>query len=300
MTTTPKAYENAVENQWCPGCPNYGILNAVKKSLAQLDLSPHDVCFVSGIGQAAKLPHYLKANVYNGLHGRAIPAAIGIHMANPALKTIVTSGDGDLYGEGGNHFIHALRRNPDITLVVHNNRLYALTKGQASPTTRRGETTRLQFHGVDVDPAQMLATAIVHDCTFVARGFAGDIDGLADLLTKAIEHRGLSIVDVVQPCITWGTHPVKWFMEHVEPVPEDHDPGDKNRALSLAMETADRFPIGVLYRGPAREIFGERYRERVGSKPMAALGRLSREEVTHRLERFLIDEKKTASDGNKT
>jgi len=279
-------YESPVENQWCPGCPNFGILTALKRALVGLDLAPHEVCLVSGIGQAAKLPHYLKANVFNGLHGRAIPAAIGIHVANPRLKTIVTSGDGDLYGEGGNHLLHAFRRNPDITVIVHDNRIYALTKGQASPTTPRGKKTRLQFDGVQIDPAQMLATAIVHSCTFVARWFAGDIDGLTDILTRAIEHRGLSLVDVIQPCITWGSHPVAWYRERATPIPKDHDPTDLDGAIALALDVEDAFPVGVLYELPPREVFATSYRQRVGARPLAELAPIGRNVIKAHLDRF--------------
>lgn len=286
--TTIEDYNSPVENQWCPGCPNFGILTALKKTLVELDLAPHEVCLVSGIGQAAKLPHYLKANVYNGLHGRAVPAAIGIHVANPKLKTIVTSGDGDLYGEGGNHLLHAFRRNPDITVIVHDNRIYALTKGQGSPTTPRGEKTRLQFDGIQIDPVQMLATAIVHGCTFVARGFAGDVDGLTGILTRAIAHRGLSLVDVIQPCITWGRHPVEWYREGVVPVPDDHDPTDRDRALALAVDVEDSFPVGVLYELPAKHTFAAAYRERVGDGPLYELPRVNRSIVNERLARFKV------------
>ena len=281
-------YRSPVENQWCPGCPNYGIQAALKRALAGLDLAPHEVCLVSGIGQAAKLPHYVKANVFNGLHGRAIPAAIGIHVANPRLKTIVTSGDGDLYGEGGNHLLHAFRRNPDITVVVHDNRIYALTKGQASPTTPRGERTRLQFDGVEIDPAQMLATAIVHGCTFVARGFAGDIDGLTAILSRAIAHRGLALVDVIQPCITWGRQPLDWYRERVVPVPADHDPTDRDRAIAVALDVEDSFPIGVLYELPAKETFATSYRERVGDGPIHEMPRIARPILDGKLARFTV------------
>ncbi len=269
--TPDNPFYSSVPNQWCPGCPNFGILTSLKRALAALDLTPHQVCLVSGIGQAAKLPHYLSAHVFNGLHGRAIPAATGIKAANPALTTIVTSGDGDLYGEGGNHFLHALRRNPDITVVVHNNQIYALTKGQASPTTPRGERTRLQVSGVEADPARMLATAIVHDCTFVARGYAGDIDGLSVILREAIAHRGLSVVEVIQPCITWGRHPVEWYRERLAPVGRDHDPADRTAAIVLAGETARTWATGILYRSPPRPVFAERYQERIGDRPMSGL-----------------------------
>jgi 2-oxoglutarate/2-oxoacid ferredoxin oxidoreductase subunit beta len=283
------AFRNSVESQWCPGCPNFGILAAVKRSLAELGLAPHQVCLVSGIGQAAKLPHYLAANVFNGLHGRAIPAALGIHVANPALKIVVTSGDGDLYGEGGNHLLHAFRRNPDITVVVHDNRIYALTKGQASPTTPRGERTRLQFGGVEIDPAQMLAAAIVSGCTFVARGFAGDIEGLTKILVRAIGHRGLSLVDVIQPCITWGNHPVDWYRERIAPVPPDHDPTDRTRALALALDVAEVFPIGVLYEVAPRPTFAESYRARVGPEPLHARPWIAREVIEAHLRSFVVE-----------
>ncbi len=294
--TRLEEYASPVENQWCPGCPNFGILAALKRALVELDLAPDKVCLVSGIGQAAKLPHYLKANVYNGLHGRAIPAAIGIHVANPKLKTIVTSGDGDLYGEGGNHLLHAFRRNPDITVIAHDNRIYALTKGQASPTTPRGEKTRLQFDGVEIDPAQMLATAIVHGCTFVARGFAADTDGLTHILRRAITHRGLSLVDVIQPCITWGHHPVDWYRERVVPIPDDHDPADRDRAVSVALDVEDSFPVGVLYELPARETYAASYRGRVGDEPLVRLPRIDRSIVDDRLARLVVGGESTGKD----
>jgi 2-oxoglutarate ferredoxin oxidoreductase subunit beta len=279
-------YKSQVENQWCPGCPNFGILAALKRALVELKKEPHEICLVSGIGQAAKLPHYLKCNVFNGLHGRAIPIAIGINVANPALKTIVTTGDGDCYGEGGNHFLHALRRNPDITVIVHNNRVYALTKGQSSPTTPTGEPTRLQFGGVELAPAQPLATAIVHGCTFVARGFAGEMDHLSRLLAQAISHRGLSIVDVIQPCITWGTKPVSWYKERIEILDQKHDPTDSAAALELAMERKDRIPIGLLYKTAPRPLFAAGYRERVGNRPLAELPNIGKGIIEERLNRL--------------
>jgi len=282
-------YRCDVPNQWCSGCPNFGILTALKRALADLALEPHEICLVSGIGQAAKLPHYLRANVFNGLHGRAIPAAVGIHVANPGLKTIVTSGDGDLYGEGGNHFLHALRRNPNITVIVHNNQLYALTKGQAAPTTPRGERTRLQFDGVEVDPARMLTTAIAHDCTFVARGFAGDIDELSTILKRAIGHRGLSLVEVIQPCITWGNHSIDAYRERLDPVGEDHDSADRARAIELALKAPDRFATGVLYELPPRPTFAASYRKRVGSGALAELDPVDRSVLIKQVERLKIE-----------
>ena len=284
-------YRGTAENQWCPGCPNFGIQTALKRALGSLDLEPHQICLVSGIGQAAKTPHYIAANVFNGLHGRSIPAAIGIQLANPELKIIVTSGDGCIYGEGGNHLLHAFQRNPDITVIVHDNQIYALTKGQGSPTTRRGEKTRMQFDGVTIDPSQMLATAIVHDCTFVARAFAGDLDGLESILQRAIAHRGLSLVDVIQPCITWGNHPVEWYRKRAVPIPEDHDPTNRDRAISLSLESPDRFPIGILYEKPPRETFGAPYRQETGSRPLFKLPPITQSIIDKKLQKFCIEAK---------
>jgi len=281
-------FRSPAENQWCPGCSNFGILAALQQALGKLGKRPHEVCLVSGIGQAAKLPHYLAANVFNGLHGRAIPAATGIAVANPTLTTIVTSGDGDLYGEGGNHLLHALRRNPNLTVVVHNNELYALTKGQASPTTPLGERTRLQVQGVEIEPLRMLGIAILHDAPFVARGYAGEIPSLADLLAQAIAQPGLSLVEVVQPCLTWGTHPTAWYRERTAPVPADHDPHDREAAIRLATDR-ERIWIGVLYRGTPRPVFAARYHDRVGRRPLAELPSLTLDEVERRLEQFRIE-----------
>lgn len=283
---SPEARQRNVENQWCPGCSNFGILAAMKKSLGLLALAPRDVCLVSGIGQAAKLPHYLPGNVFNGLHGRALPAATGIKVANPNLTVIVTTGDGDAYGEGGNHLLHAIRRNPDITVVVHNNELYALTKGQGSPTTPLGERTRLQFGGVEEEPLAILAVAIAQNCGFVARGFAGDIDDLADLLVRAVRHRGFSLVDVVQPCITWGSRPVSWYKEHVQKLGSEHDPQDRAAALRLAIEPTERIPTGVFYEAPERPAFADRYREATGGRPLATLPPLDDKEILGRLRTF--------------
>ncbi|MDW7710359.1 MAG: thiamine pyrophosphate-dependent enzyme [Deferrisomatales bacterium] len=152
---------------------------------------------------------------FNGLHGRALPAATAIAVTNPELTTVVVTGEGDCYGEGGNHYLHALRRNPNLTVVVHDNRIYALTKGQGSPTTPLGEPRSIQFEGMDLEPLNPLGIAIVQGCTFVARGFAAETEHLADLLVGAIRHPGLSVVDVIQPCITWGPHSVSWYKERV-------------------------------------------------------------------------------------
>jgi 2-oxoglutarate ferredoxin oxidoreductase subunit beta len=279
-------YHSKSEIQWCPGCPNHGILEALKKALVQMHKAPYEVCLVSGIGQAAKLPHYLHCNAFNGLHGRAVPTALGLHAAQPGLTTIVVTGDGDCYGEGGNHFLHALRRNPDITVLVHNNEIYGLTKGQASPTTPRGEKRALQSGGVPVAPLNMPAIALVQGCTFVARGFAGDVAHLKKILVQAIKHRGLSYVDIIQPCITFG-HPVSWYKKKIVPLGDDHDAGDRTAALEKVMTQGDKIPVGILYRTGPEEVFGHRFRKAVGDGPLTDIKPLGKEAVIRILSEFL-------------
>lgn len=267
--TSPDVFKNDTAIQWCPGCPNFGILTAVKKALSGLGLKPHDVCLVSGIGQAAKLPHYLQCHFFNGLHGRAIPVAIGIHAANPGLTTIVTTGEGDCYGEGGNHLLHAFRRNPHITVIVHNNEFYALTKAQGSPTTPVGEIRSLHPDGVEAAPLNMPAVAVAHRCPYVARGFALDPDALSGLIMEAVRWPGLALVEVIQPCITWGRHPLDWYRERVRPVPEAHDPTDQAAALALLLNDENRFMVGCFYKNDTRTLFGARFRQRFGKAPLA-------------------------------
>jgi 2-oxoglutarate ferredoxin oxidoreductase subunit beta len=238
-----------VENAWCPGCGNFMILNAVKRTLERTGKPKHEIVLVSGIGQAAKLPHHVDVNVFNGLHGRALPAALAIKMSNPSLTVVVTSGDGDMYGEGGNHFIHNIRRNPDISVFVHDNQVYGLTKGQPSPTTDPGWTGALQRSGVISSPFPPLAVAIALGCGFVARALATDVELTADLMGRAIAHRGFALVDILQPCVTFNKkNTAQWYGRMTYKLPADHDTSDRRRALELAMEWEDRIPLGVLYR----------------------------------------------------
>jgi 2-oxoglutarate/2-oxoacid ferredoxin oxidoreductase subunit beta len=247
---------------WCPGCGNFGILTAVRSALARLEKQPREVVLVSGIGQAAKLPHYVRANCYNGLHGRALPAATGIKIANRALTVIVTTGDGDCYGEGGNHFLHAIRRNPDITVIVHDNQIYGLTKGQASPTTEKGYITKVQQNGVAIDPLRPLRLAIALGCGFVARGFSGEPDHLAGLIVEAVNHKGFSLIDVLQPCVSFNKlNTLSWYKERIYKLEQKtgYDSTDIVAAFNKAEEWGEMIPIGIIYRHekpPFEEITG--------------------------------------------
>jgi 2-oxoglutarate ferredoxin oxidoreductase subunit beta len=213
---------------------------------------------VSGIGQAGKFPHYTRCHVLNELHGRPIPAATAAKIVNPELTVIAISGDGDAYGEGGNHLIHSMNRNVDITYLVHNNQVYALTKGQACPTTDLGYTTRMNPQGAWVS-LRPLALAVACDCSFVARGFAGEIDHLAKLIEMGIKHRGFALIEVLQPCITWNNkNTFQWYKQRVYKLEDEvgYDPGDRTAAFNKALEWGDRIPIGVIYQ-KERPLFEE-------------------------------------------
>lgn len=239
------------EIAWCPGCGNFGILNAVKKAIATLGRDPKNILLVSGIGQAAKLPHYIKCNCFNGLHGRALPVATGAKIANHALTVLVTTGDGDCYGEGGNHFIHNIRRNIDITVIVHDNQIYGLTKGQASPTTDPGYVTKVQPGGVISEPFHSLAMAIAIGAGFVARGYSLDIEHLSWLILEGIKYKGFSLIDVLQPCVSFNKkNTYEWYSKRVYKINDDsaYNPEDKIVAYQKAAEWGDRIPIGIIYK----------------------------------------------------
>ena len=234
---------------WCPGCGDFLILRSLDKAIEEVGLDRRKLVLVSGIGQAAKLPHYTAANVFNGLHGRALPAATGIKLANHELEVVVTSGDGDVYGEGGNHLIHSIRRNIGIKVFVHNNQVYGLTKGQASPTSELGFVTPVQTHGVASAPLNPLSIAIVQDCSFVARSFAGDARHLQSMIVAALRHRGgFALLDILQPCPTYNRlNTYQWYRERVKAIADAHDPFDRAKALELAYQWGDEIPIGILY-----------------------------------------------------
>jgi 2-oxoglutarate ferredoxin oxidoreductase subunit beta len=262
---------NGVDIAWCPGCGNFPILKALKQALTELHVNPTELVLVSGIGQAAKIPHYLTTNIFNGLHGRALPAAIAIKAANPALTVIAESGDGDMYGEGGNHFIHTIRRNPNITNIVHNNMVYGLTKGQASPTSQKGFVTPVQIGGVFLEPFNPLAVAIALDASFVARAFSGEIEQTTEIIKKAIEHKGYALVDILQPCASFNKlNTIQWLKEHTYTL-EDHDPSDRQKAFEKASE-ADKLPLGIFYTSRPHPTFEENARTHIeGQMPLHEL-----------------------------
>jgi len=247
---SPKDFESSDPVAWCPGCGNFGIREAVKTALSELGLKPEQTCFVSGIGQAAKAPHYIRCNLFNGLHGRTLPVATGVKLANPNLVVFAEGGDGDGYAEGGNHFLHALRRNLDITYLVHDNQIYGLTKGQTSPTSEAGMKTKTTPCGA-IEPAfRPLALAVMMDAGFVVRGFSARPRQLADLIKQAVQHRGFALVEILQNCVSFNhVNTAKWYSHRVYDLAEEkHDPADRDMAYHKALEWGDRIPLGVIYR----------------------------------------------------
>jgi 2-oxoglutarate/2-oxoacid ferredoxin oxidoreductase subunit beta len=252
---------------WCPGCGNFSILKIFRDAVLELGLEPHKFTIVSGIGQAAKLPHYLKCNTFNGLHGRTLPAATGLKLANSGQTVIAVAGDGDCYGEGGNHLLHAMRRNIGIKLFVHDNRIYGLTKGQASPTTPDIIHPKNLPFGILSESLNPMALAIAMDCSFVARSFAGDMDHLKETMKAAILHKGFSLVDIFQPCVSFNNiNTYEWYEQRVYHIGPDYDPEDRVGAFRKALEPEDRLPLGIIYRNN-RPAFEERIPV-IGEKPL--------------------------------
>ena len=251
-----KAYAmGSVDIAWCPGCGNHSILNIMKQTLAELKIKPGNLVVVSGIGQAAKIPQYFKTNYFNGLHGRTLPPSTAIKISNPNLTVIAESGDGDMYGEGGNHFIHAIRRNSDITNIVHNNMVYGLTKGQASPTSEYGFKTPIQINGVVSEPFNPISTAIALDASFVARAFSGDIKKTKSILKKAIQHKGYAIVDIFQPCVTFNKiNTFDWFKENTYYLDDSYNSTDRIEAFKKSIQN-DKLPLGVFYVNKNKKTF---------------------------------------------
>jgi len=257
------------EIAWCPGCGDFGILNSVKKTLVKLGKQPKDVLLTSGIGQAAKLPHYIKCNCFNGLHGRALPPAVAAKIVNRELTVLVSAGDGDCYGEGGNHLIHNIRRNVDITVIVHNNQVYGLTKGQASPTTDPGYVTKIQTEGVILEPIHPLQMVIALGGGFVARGYSADSEHLSWLISEGINHKGFALIDVLQPCVTFNyKNTYEWYSKRVYKINDDksYNPQDLIAAFQKAGEWGDRIPIGIIYKSEK-----ETYEEKSGINKRAPL-----------------------------
>ncbi len=237
----------STETAWCPGCGNFDIIAALTGVLGDLQLKPSEVLLVGGIGQAAKLNQYVNANGFSGLHGRALPAAVAAKMVNQALTVIVNTGDGDSYGEGGNHFLHNIRRNVDITHFVHDNQIYGLTKGQASPTSDSCTVDRTGACNLS-KPFQPLLVALAAGATFAARTFSGNREHMAKMMKAAILHKGYALVDILQPCVSFNkVNTFGYYKEHTYELEAEYDASNLQTALLRSMEYGPKIPIGILY-----------------------------------------------------
>jgi 2-oxoglutarate ferredoxin oxidoreductase subunit beta len=235
---------------WCPGCGNFGILSAFRGALVELGLEREQVVVVSGIGCHGKISDYVNVNTFHGIHGRVLPFATGVKLANPDLAVFGFSGDADCYDEGWDHFCHAVRRNIDVTLIVHNNMVLGLTTGQTTATSQTGFRTKSTPFGSVVPPLNPIAHALVSSGSFVARGFAGDPKHLQGLIVQAAKHRGFNYIDVFQPCVTFNyLNSFEWFRQRVYKLEDTgHNVSDRQKALEKSFEWGERIPIGVFYK----------------------------------------------------
>jgi len=248
---TEEQLEGAQKITWCTGCGNFGILAALKKTIIGLDIPHEELVLVSGIGCNSKIPHYINVNAFHTLHGRSIPIASGVHLANTNLTTIVHVGDGDTLGEGLGHLLHAARRNVNIAVFLHNNGVNGLTQGQFSPAAPRGYVSKTSPPppGAPMDPVNTVGLAITGGATFVARGFSGDQKMLVEIMTRAIHHKGFAVVDILQPCMTWN-RTLNWafYNERTYSLQEaEHDISNRWNAIERAFENGDKIPIGIFY-----------------------------------------------------
>lgn len=247
---TKDTYKGKIHPDWCPGCGDFSVLAALQTALLELGLKPNEVLVVSGIGCSSNLPGFINTYGMHTLHGRSLAVATGAKLANHELKVIATGGDGDGYGIGGNHFVHTMRRNVDLTYIVMDNQIYGLTTGQVSPTSIKGMKTKSTPHGSVENPINPIPLAIVGGATYVARGFSGKQKHLVELFKGAIMHRGFALVDVFSPCVTYNKdNTYQWFTPRVKILEEQgHDPTDFHRALDRGYQWGDEIPIGLFWK----------------------------------------------------
>jgi len=247
---TIKDFKGKADPDWCPGCGDFGVLTALKQALVELNLHPHKVMTISGIGCSSNLPGYVSTYGMHTLHGRALAVATGAQLANHELKIIVTGGDGDGYGIGGNHFVHSMRRNIDLTYIVMNNQIYGLTTGQISPTSTKGMKTKSTPIGSVENPIFPVSLAIAAGATYVARGYTGQVKHLVDLIKGGIQHKGFALIDAFSPCVTFNLDNTHEFFKHRTKKLEDmgHDPTDFAAAIQKSYEWGDEIPIGLFWK----------------------------------------------------
>lgn len=242
---TVKDYKSATKPVWCPGCGDYGVLNAAAKAMAQLQIAKKDMVVVSGIGCSSRTPYFLSTYGFHSVHGRSLPIATGVKLANPALTILVVAGDGDLMAIGAGHFPHAAARNIDLTCVMMDNQTYGLTKAQASPTSFLGQKTKTTPYGVITKPVKPVMVALASGATFVARGYSAKPNDLTQLIVQGIQHNGFSFIHVQSPCAEF-LNTFDYYDEHIENLPEDWNRHDLRLAMDMAV-TEEKVHLGVFY-----------------------------------------------------
>lgn len=249
-TPLPLLGKSDTKPTWCPGCGDYGVVAAIEMAVKRLKIPSHNVVLVSGIGCSSNLPHFLSSYGFHAIHGRALPVAEGIRWANHELTVIATGGDGDGFGIGAGHFVHAMRRNVDLTYVTMDNQIYGLTTGQASPTSMMGQKTKSTPAGVIENPLDPISLALASGATYVARGFSGDVKQMADLVQGGIAHKGFAFVDALSPCVTYNKiNTFDWFRQRVYKLDAaGHDPSNLTQAFERSLEWNERIPTGLFYR----------------------------------------------------
>jgi 2-oxoglutarate ferredoxin oxidoreductase subunit beta len=281
-----KEFKSDLKPIWCPGCGDFGVLQAVYRALAAIGRPPHEVAFVSGIGCSSRIPGYTTAYGFNTVHGRALPIAQGIKLANPELLVLVAGGDGDGFSIGGGHVAHCIRRNPDLTYLVMDNHIYGLTKGQLSPTSPRGLATASSVYGSLEDPVNPLLYVLAYGARFVAQGTPADLAGLAALIEEGIRFPGFAFINIQSPCVTYG-QPEAQLKQHkadMQPLASaGHDPSNRLRAMALAQDYGRVLHTGVLYRDPDP---GPTFEDAVKTRH-AALN-ATRDDRERVLDRFLV------------
>ena len=247
---TKDTYKGKIHPDWCPGCGDFSVLSALQTALFELGLKPHQVAVVSGIGCSSNLPGFINTYGMHTLHGRGLAVGSGLKLANHELKVICTGGDGDGYGIGGNHFLHIMRRNIDLTYIVMDNQIYGLTTGQVSPTSVKGMKTKTTPHGSVENPINPLPLAMVGGATYVARAFSGKQKHMVEIIKGAIQHKGFALVDVFSPCVTYNKdNTYQWFNPRVKILEEQgHDPTNFHNAMDKAYMWGDEIPIGLIWK----------------------------------------------------
>lgn len=254
-----KDYKSSAKPVWCPGCGDFGVLSASFKALTTLQLKPHEVVVVSGIGCSSRIPYFMRTYGFHGVHGRPLPIATGVKLANPALTVFAMGGDGDLMSIGAGHLTHAAARNVDITCVMMDNQTYGLTKAQSSPTSITGHISKSTPYGAIARQLQPVLLALAYGATFVARGYSARANDLSELIVQGVQHQGFSFIHVQSPCTEFH-NTYNYYDEAVAELPPEHDTSDLPAALHLAL-TEERVHLGVFYRDETRPAFEKRSRE---------------------------------------